>query len=61
LQDGIQLIEQLGAKLRFFGLGLSGGPARFFGFGFGGALLGDSGGPVFCGLVGGSLRGLLLE
>src|SRR6267378_2703126 len=61
LQNGIELIEELGAKLGFFGFGLRGGLARFFGFGFGGALLGLSGGPVSCGLVGGSLRGPLLD
>src|SRR6266699_2417487 len=61
LQDGIQLGEKLGAKLGLFGFGLRGGLASFFGFGFGSALLGDGGGSVFSGLVGGGLRGLLLE
>ena len=40
---------------------MRGGLAGFFGFGFGGALLSLSGGPVFCGLIGGGLRSLLLE
>src|SRR5947208_110261 len=61
LQNGIELIEKLGAKLRFFGFGLRGGLARFFGFGFGGALLRLSGGAIPGGLIGGSLRGLLLN
>jgi len=61
LQNGIELAEELGAKLGFFGFGLRGSLARFFGFGFCGALLGDGGGPVFGGLVGGGLRSLLLE
>src|SRR5216684_2646831 len=61
LQNGIQLAEKLGAKLSFFGFGLRGGLSRFFGFGFGGALLGDGGGSVFRGLVGGGLRSLLLS
>src|SRR5258708_1364694 len=55
LQNGIELIEELGAHLSFFGFGLRGGLARFFGFGFGGALLSDGGGPVSCGLVSGGL------
>src|SRR5713226_7436628 len=61
LQNGIQLAEQLGAQLGFFGFGLRSGLARFSGFGFGGTLLGDGSGAVFGGLVGGGLRGLLLE
>ena len=61
LQDGIELIEELGAKLSFFGFRLRSGLARFFGFRFGGALLGLSGGSVFCSLIGGGLRGLLLD
>src|SRR5258708_5011237 len=60
LQNGIELIEELGAKLGFFGFGLRGGLARFFGFGFGGTLLRDGGGFIFCSLIGGGLRGLLL-
>src|SRR6266478_3914733 len=59
LQNGIQLAEQLGAQLGFFGFGLRSGLARFSGFGFGGTLLGDGSGAVFGGLVGGGLRGLL--
>src|SRR5438309_8709114 len=61
LQDGIELIEELGAKLGFLGFGLRGGLASLFGFGFGGALLRLSGGAILGGLVGGSLRGLLLN
>src|SRR6266853_37770 len=61
LQNGIELREKLGAKLGLFGFRLRGGSAGFFGFGFGGALLSLSGGPVFCGLIGGGLRSLLLE
>src|SRR5882762_1487394 len=61
LQDGVQLAEELGAKLAFFGFGLRGGAARFLGFGLGGTLQGLRGSPVSCGLVGGGLRGLLLD
>src|SRR6267142_5034251 len=61
LQNGIELTEELGTKLGFFGFGLRGGLARFFGFGFGGALLGDGSGAVASGLLGGGLRGLVLE
>ena len=61
LQNGIQLAEKLGAKLGLFGFGLRGGATRLFGFGLGGTLLCLRGSPVSCGLVGGSLRGLLLD
>src|SRR5207247_960161 len=55
LQDGIELIEELGAKLSFFGFGLRGGLARLLSFSFGGALLRLRGGAIPGGLVCGSL------
>src|SRR5216683_1778655 len=50
LQNGIQLREELRAKLTFFGFGLRGGLARSFGVRLGG-------GPVAAGLCGVGLRG----
>src|SRR5438309_11560719 len=61
LQNGIELIEELGAKLGFFGFSLGGGLVRLLGFGFGGTLLRLRGGAILGGLVCGSLRGLLLN
>src|SRR6267378_3049992 len=58
LQNGIELIEELGAKLSLFGFGLRGGLARFFGFGFGGALLRLSGFAILSGFLFGGDSGL---
>jgi len=54
LQNGIQLREELRAKLGFFGFGLRGGLAGFFGFGL-------RGGAVTRGLRGSGFSGLLLR
>src|SRR5216684_1598784 len=68
LQDGIQLREELRAKLTFFGFGLRGGLARSFGVRLGGGPVaaglcgvGLRGGSIFGSLLGFGLSGLLLR
>jgi len=68
LQNGIQLREELRAKLTFFGFGLRGGLARSFGVRLGGGPVaaglcgvGLRGGSIFGSLLGFGLSGLLLR